>query len=152
MSSLGLRPRDDMSTSGQHIWMFHLQPCIICILLAIYQSLCVFTSPMMAWSLVAQRCKIVSSWIHWTKLASERRELEFGEQHPLFQESRRWTKKDWDQWMIFPDWESVLWVPFSGLTLLVGWQEGCSACERPVTLIAKGSVPKEVDEGLGRTG
>jgi len=33
MSSLGLRPRDDMSTSGQHIWMFHLQPCIICIML-----------------------------------------------------------------------------------------------------------------------
>ena len=31
MSPLGLRPRDDMSTSGQHIWMFHLQPCIICI-------------------------------------------------------------------------------------------------------------------------
>ena len=27
-----LRPRDDMSTSGQHIWMFHLQPCIICIM------------------------------------------------------------------------------------------------------------------------
>jgi len=34
MSSLGLRPCDDMSTSGQHIWMFHLQPCIICILLS----------------------------------------------------------------------------------------------------------------------
>ena len=32
MPSLGLRPRDDMSTSGQHIWMFHLQPCIICIM------------------------------------------------------------------------------------------------------------------------
>jgi len=29
MSSLGLRPRDDMLTSGQHI-MFHLQPCITC--------------------------------------------------------------------------------------------------------------------------
>ena len=27
-----MRPRDDMSISGQHIWMFHLQPCIICIL------------------------------------------------------------------------------------------------------------------------
>jgi len=35
MSSLGLRPRDDMSTSGQHIWMFHLQPCIICIMWAV---------------------------------------------------------------------------------------------------------------------
>ena len=32
MSSLGLRHCDDMSTSGQHIWMFHLQPCIICIM------------------------------------------------------------------------------------------------------------------------
>jgi len=28
-------PRDDMSTSGQHIWMFHLQPCIICIMLSL---------------------------------------------------------------------------------------------------------------------
>jgi len=39
MSSLGLRPRDDMSTSRQHIWMFHLQPCIICILSPIDNSL-----------------------------------------------------------------------------------------------------------------
>jgi len=31
MSPLGLRPRVDVSTSGQH-WMFHLQLCIICIL------------------------------------------------------------------------------------------------------------------------
>jgi len=40
MSSLGLRPRDDMSTSGQHIWMFHFQPCIICIMLYNYHELC----------------------------------------------------------------------------------------------------------------
>jgi len=32
MSPLRLRPRVDMSTSGQHIGMFHLQPCIICIM------------------------------------------------------------------------------------------------------------------------
>jgi len=33
MSSLGLHPRVDMSTSRQHIWMLHLQPCIICVIL-----------------------------------------------------------------------------------------------------------------------
>ena len=38
MSSLRLPPRDDMSTSGQHVWMFHLQPCIICIISEIYPA------------------------------------------------------------------------------------------------------------------
>ena len=30
MSSRGRSPSDDISTEGQHIWMFHLEPCIIC--------------------------------------------------------------------------------------------------------------------------
>jgi len=32
MSPLGLRLCVDTSASGQHIWMFHLKPCIICIM------------------------------------------------------------------------------------------------------------------------
>jgi len=35
MSTLGLRSHVDISTLGHHIWMSHLQVCIICMLRAL---------------------------------------------------------------------------------------------------------------------
>ena len=74
MSSLGLRPRDDMSTSGQHIWMFHLQPCIICIMLCQLEterswhvSLVALSCSGLRWQIWAlwSCCWLVKGWLHY---------------------------------------------------------------------------------------